>query len=759
MRNNVKMFVSIMFVLALVVGCFAAMPIASVQAIGGFPGDSKPLAPLKNQAPVYKDGVATDLLEAVYNGNSANIAGWNKISGNGEKVNIMVNGEKVGYFVFDKKGNVGDFLKIEIFDNVLDFDGKVEIGIRWHCSKYYAYADLSEPGVYLIPQLMQDNGKIQSFDQIWIGTSYTPNVAPLGGLAITKMIQVDGEDVNIYDWLQENYRGTYQAIIAGMNFKLSKVDGPNALVKSENFVKFGDEVTNKGIVSFGEDLDLGWYAVTEDFTGAAKGLFKEPPVWYVQVFEKGHMIDLKGHYEDGTVGDGGFDYEAKYAIVNGYNWNKHPDGLGYPGLNNGGDLFYIGVTNTVSGVEYPSFCAHGGSKNFAGDAGQGCSGYMVVQRADMADLENPEMDASYGKILSALNWIEDNVGSLKDKDGPYGLVTTQRVVAQTVIWALLGNINVESEMFTTSHLTDDERDYVMAALVAADQGYKGNIVDLVYMVCEDHHEFETCQPQLVPIYRSGYIVNRLADDIFGVARFNKTKYGGLLSVAKDEFGFDLFKIVDGVETKIGTYTTDEFGEVTADELAPGTYVFRETLSTYEIAGITGYKLVWKANYPNDVDGLYFEIAADGTVTWQDADPENPTVDNVFYSKSALQWVPIEFITGFTGVGTIVGTFDDGFLFASGSEYTDLDYTITEPTCMQGGVIWFFYGDNQPLMSIGFADPLGHNYALNALGDGLCCTRGDFDRGYWQLDAELLFIYHDLGGLYGLPINDNDGPVD
>lgn len=148
--------------------------VTPAAAIDGFPGDSKPLALLKGQSPVYKDMVATELLDTVYNGNSANISGWQKISGNKESVNIPVNGDVVGRFVFDKKGNAPnpytDFLKIEIYDN-LPKGG--EVYIRWHCSKYYAYADLSAPGVYYIPQLMQDNGKMQSFDQIWLGTGYT----------------------------------------------------------------------------------------------------------------------------------------------------------------------------------------------------------------------------------------------------------------------------------------------------------------------------------------------------------------------------------------------------------------------------------------------------------------------------------------------------------------------------------------------------------------------------------------------------------
>ena len=218
MKNKLKKIVSTILVLALITGCFAAMPGISVQAFGGYPGDSKPLKLLANQAPVYKDKVATNLLEAVYDGNGANLPGWNKISGNGEKVNIIVNGIKVGYFEFDKKGNVADkgftdFLKIEIYDNILTLGGKAEVGIRWHCSKYYAYADLSAPGIYWIPQLMQDNGKIQSFNQILLGTSYTPPVSSTGSLKITADVTKQHEEITIQNFYERTIQDFYERTI------------------------------------------------------------------------------------------------------------------------------------------------------------------------------------------------------------------------------------------------------------------------------------------------------------------------------------------------------------------------------------------------------------------------------------------------------------------------------------------------------------------------------------------------------------------
>ena len=52
--------------------------------------------------------------------------------------------------------------------------------------------------------------------------------------------------------------------------------------------------------------------------------------------------------------------------------------------------------------------------------------------------------------------------------------------------------------------------YVLGALEAANKACIGETVDLVYMVCERHHDFGSCQPQLVPIFGTFYVENELA---------------------------------------------------------------------------------------------------------------------------------------------------------------------------------------------------------------------------------------------------------
>ncbi|MCL2359952.1 MAG: hypothetical protein FWC74_09415, partial [Candidatus Bathyarchaeota archaeon] len=187
-----------------------------------------------------------------------------------------------------------------------------------------------------------------------------------------------------------------------------------------------------------------------------------------------------------------FDYNAKYTIVNGYSSN-YIKTLNYPGLNNNGDLFYIGVTNTNTGKEYPSFCANAKSQRFAGDNDLDCTGYTIpVAPIDKSDA-----------FIAALNYIEDKYGNVNDN----------RVITQTVIWILLGAINVNSANFASANL-DAKESAAIRDVITNSAGYigKGKIVDVVYMICEKStHTFEFCQPQLVPIYGESNLNNKLVD--------------------------------------------------------------------------------------------------------------------------------------------------------------------------------------------------------------------------------------------------------
>jgi len=185
----------------------------------------------------------------------------------------------------------------------------------------------------------------------------------------------------------------------------------------------------------------------------------------------------------------GFDYDAFYTIENGYGKGGYRiSTLGYEGLNNLGDIFYIGVTNSKTGVTYDSFCANAGSEFFAGQGGLDCTGYYIGLPIDKLG-----HDMSLADYLSALNYIADHSsGDLDD----------ERIVTQTVIWALLGAVDVESTAFDATYLTAAEKEFVVAALNAEGNG-RGTIVDVVFMVCDKHdegHDYSKCQPQIVPIY-------------------------------------------------------------------------------------------------------------------------------------------------------------------------------------------------------------------------------------------------------------------
>jgi hypothetical protein len=264
-------------------------------------------------------------------------------------------------------------------------------------------------------------------------------------------------------------------------------------------------------------------------------------------------------------------------------------------------------------------------------------------------------------------------------------------------------------------------------------------VDIVFLVCEHDHDFYDCQPQLVPVYGECGLINKLipGGKVFPVS-FIKEKYNGLLPVGAGEFAFDLFKITDGAEEKVGTFYNDAAGKVTAEDLKPGEYVFREKAAAYYPFEefYTGWKFVWDAIYPGGADGLYFEITKDG-VTWRDCpDLEIPKVNNKLWSKHSVFWTA-EFYYGMDikemielEDGSYITIFDSGF-----SEYLELNI---QPADCHRPAFWRFNGDTDT--SGGFeltvGEALGHDYVYDSeawfydydlgeyvlLGEWYVCTR-------------------------------------
>ena len=299
---------------------------------------------------------------------------------------------------------------------------------------------------------------------------------------------VNGEAFD--SWIKKNYPDDVQqdAIVAGMSFELYKVDGKNARIPPTGPVEIGriDKLT--GVVDFTPWFKAntglsGWYAVVEKLSGKAAEIFELVPddeILYIQIGATGRLF-----FND-------FDYDALYTI--NYNTGSMTR-LGYPGLNNQGDIFYIGVVNPETKVEYVSFCAHANSQRFAGDNSLGCRGYMIsVPDGEIGDI------ADY---VSAFNYIEDKYGDLNEN----------RIITQTVIWALLGAIDVDSPAFANANLTSEEKAAIQDVL-ANHVAYTGKrtITNAVYMICEEHGVSELglslCQPQIVPIYGKLTINNR-----------------------------------------------------------------------------------------------------------------------------------------------------------------------------------------------------------------------------------------------------------
>jgi uncharacterized protein YegL len=108
------------------------------------------------QEPVTKDGAKYADITATAGNSSANLG--DKITANGANYDITLDGEIVGSFVFNKNAPYIDVI----------ITSGVAVDIIWNCGDKYADCTLNGAGIYQIPQLLQDNGKTQSFNAIWV---------------------------------------------------------------------------------------------------------------------------------------------------------------------------------------------------------------------------------------------------------------------------------------------------------------------------------------------------------------------------------------------------------------------------------------------------------------------------------------------------------------------------------------------------------------------------------------------------------------
>ena len=581
---------------------------------------------------------------------------------NGEPANLGSNKVKEG------KYTVSEVYCSNGFELISDNDVEVTVSAGESVEVVFTNQDpIHEPELKLVKTV---DGKIIA---TWLKENPQYKLADLG----MDFIVYDAEFVG--DNLRRNIDGT----------PYYDVDAPIASLTPDEFgvIDVVDALIKHRGASFG-----GTYIVVESFApgSTAERIFDgTAPPMVITISVEGKIVLVDGKIVS-------FGYEDLYTIVNGYDLGGYRiSTLGYPGLNNNGDIFYIGVTNTKTGVTYSSFCAHAGSKTFAG--AKGCDGYLVAYSYKTPNAV-VESTVDYAVLISALNYIEDTYGTLDTYDN--------RVITQTVIWALLPNadgsskaVDVTSDTFITgTNLTPDEKKAVCDTLDAAYDGYKGNgkIVDVVYMLCANHGDsefgLENCQPQLVPIYNVA-INNKLRDNPpTGDVSFNKVKYDGLLPIAvEEEFAFDLFKLVNGAEAYHGIFYNDADGVVTATGLEPGSYVFREVVTAdfYDaIPGVNGevwgYRFVWQAFYPNGDDGLYFEIDANGKTIWPEGyigeGAEVPTVNNKLVPKTDKLW-ELTKTTGAPGleIEEYLGK-EGGFIRSNAGCGGILQATVIEATC-------------------------------------------------------------------------------
>ncbi|MDR2720461.1 MAG: hypothetical protein LBC03_06640 [Nitrososphaerota archaeon] len=314
-----------------------------------------------------------------------------------------------------------------------------------------------------------------------------PQVASAADNGIRIEKTVNGVPFN--DWLAGFPSDKQAEILSSISFELYAANGVNGVISygttlAEGTIDANGDIHFPNLHPDVRSSSNSWYAVVEHF---------EPDSLAAELFTNANPLYI--HLHNGEITD--FDYDAFYIIDNGYyqgcpNLN-YVDDLNL--LNQNGQFFPIHVINSETGQKYPSFCAHGGSERFAGDNDEGCTGYMSVGYSIVEDVDIAD-------FISALNYIEDNIGVLADN----------RIVTQTVVWALLGAVDVSSSAWDHVTITPTQKadvEYVLANY----KDYTGSnkIVDVAYLLCSQHLDGPTglqfCQPQFVPVYGDPVFAN------------------------------------------------------------------------------------------------------------------------------------------------------------------------------------------------------------------------------------------------------------
>jgi len=562
-----------------------------------------------------------------------------------------------------------------------------------------------DPGKYVVSEQPKEGFKVQPDQVIEVGNNEVgtctfvnaPTIVEDGGLSFEKKV----EGMGIIEWLEDKgYDDAgIDAILDGLEFYLTNAD-TGAVIGPANH--------SFGTYSF-FNIPVGTYTLSEEITGAAVGVFKKmADIEDIYIGAGTNNFFILGGAVNGNIEGVDIRPDDFFKIVNGYGTGNT---LNYPGLNNNGDLFYIGVKNQRTSVEFASFCALAGAHWFAGDGGGAGTGYMVARSVEEAEFQQ------------AFNFIVDNYYS----DGDFfNYNSVARRVAQTVVWALLGAVDVTSEAWDSVNLSDVEKAAVLATLAAVEEGYVGSglVIDVVYMLGVDsdfntlaEEDWINAQPQIFPIFGTFFVENEPDDggEDFSI-EFTKTKFGGLLEVFADEFSFDVYKIEGDEEVLFGNYPTGFGGVVFIENLLPGDYLVKELVSIVSNTGHAidnyGYKHTWT------VAEVAFTINANGSVIWGgDVDDDgNFVIDNEIMCKNGLQFTAY----GEWGSWSNCGAYEWEYIPATCTRPAEI---LLSCNCGEHG----HYDPNafEGIEGLFIGDALGHTF----LGD-------DAEVYVWALDATI-----------------------
>jgi len=366
-------------------------------------------------------------------------------------------------------------------------------------------------------------------------------------------------------------------------FNLYSVNGDGADIEGLDPID-STTIDEDGLIIF-TGLDDGWYAIEEVLTEEGRLTFQKAPIKYI-------LITNGVAFGSSAI----FGYSAFYTIENGYGSGYV---LGYPGLNNSGDIFPIAVINDDTGVIYHSFCAYAGSRAFAGQSGLDCGGYMV---ANKTELEN------YEAFLKAYNYIEDNF-----VDGVnYFNLNDLRPIVQIITWILLHDditnkgIDYPSAYFdgidwgliesgsgAIKGVPDARAKVIEVMEHYNDHPGKGSIIDVIYMLCEKHHDPYNCQPQLVPIYGKNGFDNKFEPK--GELELTGTKKTNIV-VSSDEVLEFTFTMLDVTGVDLTDLSEEDIAEldlevVSTGHWTPGNSIVFDTI-TYDLSD-AGKKYVYR----------------------------------------------------------------------------------------------------------------------------------------------------------------------